>query len=309
MNSSSCWRPVTTSIHSMLRRARIPAKNRFGTAAISQSEPFRRWLAIEIGGCGDNRFHNRQDLRRHSSSSSTDDQLILLYRREESRNMIPRSLFLFSTFNTSYWVWYVTDFVPAISAAELQVDASWGYVGLGIGLVSNLVVGLYGTSLVSTISYDPKHNNLLVSKHTLPLLRGSAKAKKYKVGDLMIESSSNDKMKIFEHGIENFQGHLSLKSVLATSGRRYINYSPLLLEIRQPSEINTNPNLMTDLLLLQGNNSTTISSKRTTTPRRKKKIRSKEGNEEDEIQEQQEYQKQLKWKKQRRSKRQGNGRR
>ena len=308
----SFWRPITESAHSILRRTRVPVKSRIGIAATSLSKvPFRPWHGIEIRGCGDLRHYSSTNnlSTETSSSSSTDDQSILLYRRDEARNVIPRSLFLFSTFNTSYWVWYVTDFVPAISAAELQVDASWGYAGLGIGLISNLVVGLYGTSLISTISYDPKHNNLLVSKHTLPLLRGSAKATRYKVGDLMIESSSNEKMEIFERGIENFQGHLSLKNVLAMNGRRFFNYSPLLLEIRQPSEVNMNPDLVTELLLLRGSNSFTISSKKIPAPQRKQKPRRKEGENEDMIQQLQESQKQLKWKKLRRSKRQGNGRR
>jgi hypothetical protein len=137
------------------------------------------------------------------------------------------------------------DFVPALSAADLQVDPSWGYAGLGIGLVSNFVVGLYGTSLVSSISYDPKGNCLLVSKHTLPFLRGSASSTTYSVGDLVVEASSSDKIRIIERGIERYQGHLSLKS-----SRNASWYPPLLLEVREPNEVNMNPNHLTEMILL-----------------------------------------------------------
>ena len=251
VTNSRCWRSVTASIHLTLFRATTQK-----TSLVSFSQTQSQHLRLHSS--------TSKHAKASSLSSSTrDDQAILLYERDESRNVIPRSLFLFSTINTGYWVWYVIDFVPAISAAELQVDASWGYVGLGIGMVSNFVVGLYGTSLVSKILYDAKANNLFVYKHTLPLLRSSAKPMTYNVGDLMIESSPKDKMMILDRGIENFQGHLSLKSV-RSSGR--FN-SPLLLEIRHAQEVSMNPSLLESILLLHSN-PVTISPMRKTLRKR-----------------------------------------
>jgi hypothetical protein len=189
----------------------------------------------------DNRSNRRSNSINSTSSTTPEDELIL-YQRDESRNKIPLSLFSFCSLNTTYWVWYNVDFVPALSDAHLQVDPSWGYAGLAIGLFAQGIVALYGISLVSSVTFNERNRKLRVCKHTLPLFRVSSPTS-YQIGDLTLDSSSSDTKNILTQGIQNFQGHLGV----SVRGSDF----PLLIEVREPREVNMNPQLLIEILLGQ----------------------------------------------------------
>ena len=116
--------------------------------------------------------------RRTNSSSSKFEQdderkWTLLYHRNTSRSTYPRALFGLSTFNFSYWTWYVADFTPSLNASAaheeialgqidpatlemMLIDPNMGYVGLGIGSMIWLGAFFYAKQLVSAI-WAPKH--------------------------------------------------------------------------------------------------------------------------------------------------------
>eukprot|EP00980_Cylindrotheca_fusiformis_P031269 scaffold26101_cov113-Cylindrotheca_fusiformis.AAC.1 len=59
-----------------------------------------------------------------SSGETYDDDQILLYQRNPERNVLPRAAFGFSIFNSTYWLWYVLDFIPAVNNTTTAAAAS-----------------------------------------------------------------------------------------------------------------------------------------------------------------------------------------
>lgn len=90
-----------------------------------------------------------------------------------------------STFNLSYWTWYVSDFTPSVNAAAqakaalgqidaetlniLLIDPKMGYVGLGVSLAIWGGAFMYVKQLVSAM-WKGSNGSIAVSGLKLPLL-------------------------------------------------------------------------------------------------------------------------------------------
>eukprot|EP00536_Pseudo-nitzschia_multiseries_P015724 jgi/Psemu1/218927/e_gw1.940.27.1 len=185
----------------------------------------------------------------------------MLYERDPSRNGLPRASFLVSSMNSMYWLWYVFDFIPAVNASpieDLHVDSIYGFGGLGLSILIQTVFTLYPLSLVSKIGYrtSPRvHRDILLWKHTLPLLRTSQKPLVIPVGGITMDKTSDDTRKILEElggDVGKFEGHLGLTRVSENenktdSGSITINF-PLLVDIRSPAEVYNSEMMLQTLL-------------------------------------------------------------
>ncbi|KAL7524627.1 hypothetical protein ACHAWF_001028 [Thalassiosira exigua] len=127
----------------------------------------------------------------HKSEQDKERKWTLLYHRNPSKSTAPRTMLGVSTFNFSYWVWYVLDFTPSVNASAqakaalgqidpetlemLLINPSVGYVGLGVASAIWLGAYLYTKQLVSAI-WAPKNppkrgeSRLAVSTLKLPLV-------------------------------------------------------------------------------------------------------------------------------------------
>jgi hypothetical protein len=194
--------------------------------------------------------------------------------------MLPKSAFLVSSLNSIYWIWYVVDFVPALNASPIEnfhVDPIYGFGGLGLSILIQSAFTLYPLSLVSKIAYrapptanhfgsnssddrltkkQKKKNNtalqkqqeILVWKHTLPLLQTSSKPLIFPVGGITMDKTSETTRTILEDlggNIGKFEGHLGLKKVPnknvknddGSSSSSFVAKFPLVVDIRNPSEV------------------------------------------------------------------------
>jgi hypothetical protein len=143
----------------------------------------------------------------------------------------------------------VFDFVPAVNSTPIQdlhIDPAYGFAGLGISILIQSASTLYPMSLISKIVYqaaDHSPPQVLVSKHSLPLVHPSKEATTIPLGNLLMDKTSSDTGKILnEYGgdLRKFQGHLGL--VLKNA------YIPLLLDIQEDAEVQ-NSQLLLQVLL------------------------------------------------------------
>ncbi len=197
-----------------------------------------------------------------NGNKKDDDNLTLLYQRDLERNALPRTSFLVSSLNSMYWIWYVIDFVPAVNASPIEsfhIDPVYGFGGLGLSLLIQTAFTLYPLSLVSKIAHrnsDSETNSdsgdgrgkiisspqeILVWKHTLPLLKPSSKPLVFPVGGISLDRTSENTRIILEDlggNIRNFEGFLGLKKVSKENKASSLTaYFPLLVDIRKPSEV------------------------------------------------------------------------
>lgn len=218
---------------------------------------------------------------------------VLIYERDPTRNAPTTASFFASSLNSIYWVWYVVDFIPAVNASPLEsfhINPLYGFGGLGLSLLIQSAVALYPLSLVSKITYrtsapsvlsdsddKPKQKNstlqqkqdeILVWKHTLPLLRTSSKPIVFPVGGFALDKTSEKTRIILEElggDVGKFEGHLFLKKVpqkerihddssgSSSGGGGGITANfPLIVDIRNSAEI-YDSELMLHMLLLGGN--------------------------------------------------------
>jgi hypothetical protein len=187
---------------------------------------------------------------RWSSTSSKQQQIrkpkldnkILIYQRESERNKVPRAAFGFSVANTTYWLWYALDFIPAVNTSpitDLHIDPAIGFGGVALGFFINALTGLYPTSLISKLAYDSSTGTFFLWKHDMPFIRQSAVPLVYPLGSLKMDHSSSDTRKLVKEN-RNYKGHLGI----SVEGR----WIPMLLEVRGPSEL-LDPQLMLQALL------------------------------------------------------------
>ena len=228
----------------------------------------------------------------HADKKGNDDDSVttLLYQRDSKRNLLPKSAFLVSSLNSIYWVWYVVDFVPALNASPIEnfhVDPIYGFGGLGLSILIQSAFTLYPLSLVSKISYRApptanhfssnssddrrtkkkknsialqKQQEILVWKHTLPLLQTSSKPLIFPVGGITMDKTSETTRTILEDlggNIGKFEGHLGLKKVSnknmkngdgSSSSSSIVAKFPLVVDIRNPSEVHDSELMLHSLL-------------------------------------------------------------
>ncbi|CAJ1931916.1 unnamed protein product [Cylindrotheca closterium] len=180
----------------------------------------------------------------NDNSSNKDDDWALLYERDSERNKLPQAALAFSILNSSYWMWYTVDFIPTINNSpidDLYVNPMIGIGGVTLGLLINLVTGLYPFSLVSKLGYAPKDQQLHVWKHDLfPLIKQAKEPKIYSLGTLKFHTASNDTQDLLKDS-STYTGHLGLQA----NDERL----PMLMEVREKGELK-DPQLLLQAMLL-----------------------------------------------------------
>jgi hypothetical protein len=176
----------------------------------------------------------KQPVDQHSNHGHGEEELssslLRLYQRDGDRMMLPRAALGVSAFNTTYWLWYTLDFIPAVNASPIQdlhIDPKIGWGALALGVAINAITALYPSLLVSRLDYDPLRNQLRIYRHDFPLLSPSARSTNYSLGDVSMNAADSELKKILGeyHGDwRKYKGHLALK--------RKDNFMPLLMEIQ-----------------------------------------------------------------------------
>ena len=178
--------------------------------------------------------------------------------------------------------------VNASPIDDLHINSYYGLGGLGLSLFIQAAFTLYPNSLISKIAYkssspvstssnNNNNNNtpqqrqqqqqqqgdeILVWKNTLPLVRPSSTPLRYPLGKITMDKASDNVHKILKElggDMKKFQGHLSLNrddndnsnsssSSLNTIYKMMTNW-PLLIEIKEPSEVYDSQKMLEVLLL------------------------------------------------------------
>lgn len=183
---------------------------------------------------------------------------LVLYQRQNTSNTIGilQSGLFFSSFHTAYWVWYVTDFLPLVNASpmeQLHIDPLWGYAGLAMAITLNGIFVVFPKRFISKVMYRPKLQELAVFTYQMPLMRPSAFASRFPVGDqvktVKRERQASDYFRLDrEHAktileqhdgdISKFRGHLIV-------GRQWPRYS---MDIQSDNDV-VDPQLLLEILL------------------------------------------------------------
>lgn len=203
--------------------------------------------------------------KRSTESSSSKrghdkDSLLQLYQRDGDRMRMPRAALGMSALNTTYWLWYSLDFIPAVNASplhDLHIDPKLGWGALALGVVINGLTALYPSLLVSRLNYDPGQNQLLVYRHSFPLLSPSTQSTSYALGEVSIAHSDSNLKKIlgdYKGDWRKYKGHLALK--------RKNHTIPLLMEIQNGREEVKDGEMLLQVLLRPKALSSTISERR-----------------------------------------------
>lgn len=227
--ATPCWRSLCTTNASVFHLR--PRYHRLVTF-LTQNVTVRS-LSIKEDRLGRS-FSSSQTTVPTSQKNTIKPLVLPLYKRDEDRILKPRLALGLSALNTTYWLWYTLDFIPAVNASlmeNLHIDPNVGWGALGLGIVINAITAIYPSLLISRLDYDPIHNHLLVYRHQLPILTQSTKATSYELGDLTIDPTDAELKKILgdmKGDWIKYKGHLALK--------RKGEFIPLLMEVQNGRE-------------------------------------------------------------------------
>jgi hypothetical protein len=197
-------------------------------------------------GCSCHWFSSfSQEQEQEQETHDSEKDTILLYQRDAERNKLPRAAFGFSILNSTYWLWYLLDFIPAVNLspiADLHINPAVGVGGLAIGAAINVATGLYPSSLISKLAYNPTSQKLYLWKVDLPWIQQSSTPVEHPIGSLKLttaSSSSSNTQRLLKNSA-TYEGHLgiSIKD----------QPLPMLLEIRESSKVLDAPLLLQALL-------------------------------------------------------------
>lgn len=184
-----------------------------------------------------------------STNSNDNSNNIVVYQtsKQSDRRLLLRTGIGFSSFHTAYWIWYNTDFIPAVNAStmpELHIDPMLGVAGLVFGIAIQAVFFLYPRRLVSSMAYQPATQQVAIATHDIPWVRPAKKPKLYQLGQVWLDPASPDTSILLDRcdgNLQVFRGHLGLSSSST-------KWPPLLLDIRSVDNV-PEPELLLDLLL------------------------------------------------------------
>jgi len=182
-----------------------------------------------------------------------------------------RSGIAFSSFQTAYWLYYNTVFVPTVNASpmeQLHIDPTLGVAGMVFAIAIQAVFFVYPTRLVSKLEYcaigggdDNKRRQqqddelLRIYTHTLPFVNPSDEpAAVLRVGQIRLDPSSTDTETILnDHGgdMAEFRGHVALGVSPDSPAKKiwsFLPYMSYLLDIRQPENV-PEPELLLQVLI------------------------------------------------------------
>lgn len=191
----------------------------------------------------------------HKSKDDKGDGAVVLFRRNPELTLL-RTGVGFSSFHTCYWLWYVTEFIPLVNsspAEQLHIDPTLGAVGLLFSIAIQTLFFVYPTRLVSKLEYVEKTRKLRLYAHRTPWVRPSSKPVEVPVGDIAMDTASEETKKILDqhHGeIQDFVGHVGIGPPPGAKKKLWslFPYMSYLLDIRQPSNV-PEPDLLLKLML------------------------------------------------------------
>ena len=197
-------------------------------------EPWTGYLARNFRHVSSSSTANAPKDNGGKDEKSSSTTILPLYQRQGDRIALLRAAWGISALNTTYWLWYSLDFIPAVNASpmeDLHIDPKIGWGALGLGVVINAVTAFYPSLLVSRMDYDSSKKQLLVYGHKLPLLSPSSIPTSYPLGHITMDPTGPELKTIladFQGDLSRFKGHLALKRSSKTF--------PLLLEIQNGRE-------------------------------------------------------------------------
>lgn len=182
-------------------------------------------------------------------SSAANQTEELLFERGNDQFTLIRSGLGFSSFHTAYWIWYTTDFVPTVNAAnipELYVDPMLGITGTLFAAGLQLLFFAWPKRLVSRLTYRPSrdiggqivpaqfcvytHAILGVVPATVPSAVIPVTNDK---GHSLIDPSTHEAKEVlanFSDQLQNYRGYLRIRNPK-------MSWPPLVLDFRDSSKI------------------------------------------------------------------------
>ncbi|GAX09365.1 hypothetical protein FisN_6Lh264 [Fistulifera solaris] len=178
-----------------------------------------------------------------SSSSPRNDEEPLFERGNEQFALIRTGLG-FSSFHTAYWIWYTTDFVPAVNAAnipELYVDPMLGVTGTIFATGLQLIFFAWPKRLVSRLTFRPATEEqpaqFRIYTHTLLGVLPATKPAAIvpvasSMASLLNPSSPEAKEVLADYAdqLSSYRGYLPIR-------HPKISWPPLMLDFRDSSNI------------------------------------------------------------------------
>eukprot|EP00521_Asterionellopsis_glacialis_P013903 CAMPEP_0195309156 /NCGR_PEP_ID=MMETSP0707-20130614/38599_1 /TAXON_ID=33640 /ORGANISM="Asterionellopsis glacialis, Strain CCMP134" /LENGTH=198 /DNA_ID=CAMNT_0040373453 /DNA_START=93 /DNA_END=689 /DNA_ORIENTATION=- len=145
----------------------------------------------------------------------------------------------------------------AATEAIQNVDASLGYLGLGVALTINFFAAMYPTALITKIALGGSGDKtqdgsdgsgqLKVWTYKLPFITMRTTPKLYPIGDLYLDPANAETKRILDDHdgyVEFFRGIMTLRQ--KSEG----NFaSPFMLEVRDDMEVIQNPDLFMRAML------------------------------------------------------------
>jgi hypothetical protein len=181
---------------------------------------------------------------------------ILLFERTPGDIRLLSSGIVVSTICTTYWTWYLYDFVPAVNAAgQITLNPMVGTGGLLFALAMQAAIYGYAKTLVSSLTLRPGSLELVATFHKLfPPGRPATKQYTLPVGDLRLDPESNeaklicmpktDDKRACNGNMQNFRGMIGLKPRM----HGWMIKLPWLLQIRRTEDV-LQPSLLLEVLM------------------------------------------------------------
>jgi hypothetical protein len=180
----------------------------------------------------------RSSNEKDGNKNDNDNSAIILFDRGPGRLRVMSMGFGFSSFNTMYWLWYSTCFVPAINASpitEISIDPMLPTIGIVFSVIIQSVFTLYPRFLISRLTWSPTTNDVSLYTHTvLPYVQADLNKpfKVVPVGELQLDPTSKEAKQIVEvYGgdLRRFKGHAGITT---KTGRQW---PPFMLDFSGPA--------------------------------------------------------------------------
>jgi hypothetical protein len=179
-----------------------------------------------------------------SSSSGKEEEELLLFERGNEQFTLIRTGLGFSSFHTAYWIWYTTDFVPAVNAAnipELYVDPMLGVTGTFFAAGLQLIFFAWPKRLVSRLTFKACRNGqpaqFRIYTHALlgvvPATKPAAVVPVANSATTLLNPSSPEAKEVladYSDQLSSYRGYLPIR-------HPKISWPPLMLDFRDSTKI------------------------------------------------------------------------
>jgi hypothetical protein len=224
-----------------------------------------------------------------NKSDTGEEKEIVLFQRSTGKNThvtIMRSGFAVACFNTAYWLWYTTEFLPTINASEhefMHTDPTLGVVGLMLAGVIQAIFVMYPRRMVSTLCWKPESQTVVAYAHTLPWIMPSSRPSvSFPVGSALVTAGGSKRKTLLDPTSDDAQTLIEKYDGDLTAYRGYlpIGYSwpPYVLQIIAEDNVREPALLLEALLRTEHMGSrSSYSDEPLRTTRGKKRIKRRQG--------------------------------